>query len=343
MNNSPIEEIKTSLKEKRANLANWLETTPAPKKEALLGPVKETAVQAHLEVLDKTLEKASADALGVCTVCQEEIEPGLLEMDYTTCVCLGDMSEEESQHLEAELELAQTVQQSLMPQEVPDTPMLDVAAFSRPAQFVGGDYFDFFHFQGGADGLVIADVAGHGISASLYMAGLQAILRSLIPTADSPAEVVGHVQHLLVHNVRFATFVTLFLASFDPATHILTFCNAGHNPALVIHNEAERDKQVDWLRPTGAAIGIVEQSNFKEEQVQLEPGDTLVMYTDGVTEATNAAGEDFGQDHLSEVVQSASNLTAKEIIQTIRQELAVFTGQQNPADDMTIVACKITG
>jgi serine phosphatase RsbU (regulator of sigma subunit) len=341
MNTVPLEKIQDSLQEKRSNLEDWLNTALPPKKRTLLGPMKEEAVRTHLEVVDTALKKTSTEDWGVCSVCHGNIEPGLLEMDYTACVCLDDLSAEESRRLESELELAQTVQQSLLPQQVPDTPLLEIAAFSRPAQIVSGDYFDFFHFHDGADGLVIADVAGHGISASLYMAGLQALLRSLIPTSVSPAGVVGHVQRLLIHNVRFSTFVTLFLGSFDSATHTLTFCNAGHNPALVFHVGSDWEDPIRWLRPTSAAIGLVEETGFKEDKTHLEPGDILLLYTDGVTEAMNKKGDEFGPDRLAEVVRREAGLPAKILIQRIRQVLSEFTDGQPLADDTTLVACKI--
>jgi sigma-B regulation protein RsbU (phosphoserine phosphatase) len=341
MNTVPLEQIQDSLQEKRSSLANWLNTATSPKKRTLLGPMNEKAVRTHLDVLDATLEKASSKAWGVCSVCHGAIEAGLLEMDYTASVCLEDLSAEERRQLELELELAQTVQQSLLPQQVPDTPVLEIAAFSRPAQIVGGDYFDFFHFQDGADGLAIADVAGHGISASLHMAGLQALLRTLIPTSASPADVVGHVERLLVHNVRFSTFVTLFLGSFDSATHTFTFCNAGHNPPLVFHNGSGQEETIRWLWPTGAAIGIVEEPSFREDKTRLEPGDILLLYTDGVTEAMNKKGDEFGRDGLAEVVRREASSPAKVLIQRIRQALAEFTDRQSLADDTTIVACKV--
>ncbi len=341
MNTVPFEQIQDSVKEKRAGLTNWLNTAPPPKKRTLLGPTNEKAVQTHLDVLDTTLEKASSKTLGVCSVCHGKVEPELLEVDYTANVCLGDLSAEERRQLELELELAQAVQKSLLPQQVPDTPLLEIAAFSRPAQIVGGDYFDFFQFQDDNHGLAIADVAGHGISASLHMASLQALLRSLIPTSGSPASVVERVHRLFIHNVRFSTFVTLFLCSFDSASHTLTFCNAGHNPPLVFHNGSSQGEHTRWLWPTGAAIGIVEEPNFREETIHLEPGDVLLLYTDGVTEAMNEKGEEFGQDGLAEVVRKEASSPAKVLIQRIRHELADFTGRQSLTDDATLVACKI--
>jgi sigma-B regulation protein RsbU (phosphoserine phosphatase) len=341
MNTVAFEQIQDSLQEKRAGLTDLLNTAPSPKKQTLLGPMNEKAVHMHLDVLDATLEKAASKTLGVCSVCHGAIEAGLLEMDYTANVCLGDLPAEESRQLELELELAQTVQKSLLPQQVPDTPLLEIAAFSRPAQIVGGDYFDFFRFQDGADGLAIADVAGHGISASLHMAGLQALLRTLIPASDSPAGVVERVQRLLIHNVRFSTFVTLFLSSFDSATHTFTYCNAGHNPPLVFRSGESQGETVRWLWPTGAAIALIEESEFREEKIRLEPGDVLLLYTDGVTEAMNEKGEEFGREKLAEVVRHEASSSAKDLIQRIRQELAEFTGRQSLADDATIVACKI--
>jgi len=131
---------------------------------------------------------------------------------------------------------AMTIQKALLPQEIPNIPGLDVAAFSRPAEFLGGDYFDFIDFSADTHGLVIADVAGHGVSASLQMAGLQALARAIIPTSHSPAEVVTHIHNLFRHNIRFTTFVTVFIGAFNPTSSSFTYCNAGHNPPLLLHS-----------------------------------------------------------------------------------------------------------
>ncbi len=333
--------IRRGLLEKRAVLMNWLSPMPPTKKGILLGAGNEKAMENHIHVLDTALQKASEQTLGVCTVCRQPIETALLEMDYTAEVCLEHLSTEQARSLEAELELAQTVQRSLLPEQPPDIPALEIAAFSRPAQIVGGDYFDFFTFQDGADGLAIADVAGHGISASLHMASVQALLRSLIPASDSPAEVVRRVHRLLIHNVRFSTFVTLFLAAFDARTLTLRYCNAGHNPPLVFRRSANPHDAAQWLSPTGAAIGISEDSSYREGAAQLESGDVVVLYTDGVTEAMNRAGEQFGAQRLAAVVQQASASPAKALVAAIRQGLAEFSGAAALADDTTIVACRM--
>src|SRR5262245_9244713 len=194
MESSVFERIRGSLLEKRQNLAGWLRLAPAETRQERLGPLDERAMQAHLQVIDTSLGKIANHTLGLCTVCHDYVDPDLLEMDYTACICLDHFSGEERRQLEADLELSQKVQKALLPQQVPTIPGLELAVFSRPAQIVSGDYFDFFHFADGCHGLAIADVAGHGMSASMLMASLQTALRTLVMTTDSPAEVLQHLN-----------------------------------------------------------------------------------------------------------------------------------------------------
>jgi sigma-B regulation protein RsbU (phosphoserine phosphatase) len=337
-----FDEVRASVVEKRENVAEWLDSTPRTRRQLYLGPAGEEAVHAHLDVLDTTMARVADGTLGVCQVCQGRVETELVEMDYTSAVCLDDLSADEVRKLELELELAQSVQRSLMPQEVPETPGLEIAAFSRPAQIVGGDYFDFLQFQNGAYGIAIADVAGHGISASLGMASVQTLLRTLVAATDSPADVAGRMHHLLVHNVRFSTFVTLFLGAYDPMTRTLAYCNAGHNPPLVVRDGTGRAKVQSWLWPTGAAIGLIEGYAFKGATMQLLPGDLLVLYTDGATEAFGADDRTFGRENLAKVIEQAAGSSPKDLIQTIRQELDAFTGGRPAADDLTLLVCRVT-
>jgi len=331
-------QIQESLLEKRENLSQWLVTTPVKMRQVYLGAADEAVVQSQLDNLDTAVGKAAEGTLGICEVCSDYIDTRLLEMDYTACVCLDHLSLEEKRSLEMELELAQTVQRSLLPQQVPDTPLLETAAFSRPAQIVGGDYFDFFRFQDGSHGIAIGDVAGHGVSASLHMASVQALLRSMIPTSDAPHEVVGHVNRLLIHNVRFTNFVALFLGAFDPETYTLTYCNAGHIPPLLLTKG-----RVMWLGPTGAAIGLVEDMPYRLETLELQPGDVLLLCTDGVTEAENTAGEQFGGERLAAAAMERRESSARDLVQGIRQALETFSAGQPLADDVTIVAYKVAG
>jgi len=294
-----------------------------------------------LDVIDDAISKADAKTLGKCEVCHEVVETELLEVDYTACVCIEHLSKEERRHLESELELAQDVQKMLLPQEVPNIPGLEIAAFSRPAQIVGGDYFDFVDFSNGFHGLAIADVAGHGVSASLHMASIQALLRTLVPLNQSPAEVMRQVHKLFIHNIRFETFVTFFIGAFDSTTKTLTFSNAGHQPPLVLHKNKSEKESVEMLWPTGAAIGLVEEAEFAEKTIELQKEDLLVLYTDGVTEAVNFRNQEFGRKRLITLSQRLNNAPVKKLIQEIRHGLEEFSEGKPLADDTTIVICKI--
>ncbi len=334
-----FDQIRTSLLEKSQWVTGWLSSTETSRRRARLGPADEQDVQAHLAVIDDTLQKVDNDTLGICRVCKYPVEPELLEMDYTACVCLGDMSDEESAQLQFELGLAQHVQRSLLPQQAPDTTALEVAAFSRPAQIIGGDYFDFLNLPDGAHGLAIADVAGHGIAASLHMASIQAALRSLAPLSSSPVEISQRVHRLFIHNSQFTTFVTLFLGAYNPQTHLLTYVNAGHNPPLLLRGAGGFWPSIEWLAPTSPAIGLVEEGQFYQQEISLAPGDALLLYTDGATESENALGEPFGAERLAAAVQPAG-ASAHEMVHLARQAITAFSGDRPQSDDLTLVAVR---
>jgi sigma-B regulation protein RsbU (phosphoserine phosphatase) len=219
---------------------------------------------------------------------------------------------------------------------------MDVAAYSRPAAYVGGDYFDFIDFSEETHGLLIADVAGHGVSASLQMASLQALARVIIPASDSPAQVVERIHDLFGHNIRFTTFVTMFIGSFSPATRMFTYCNAGHNPPFVLQADGGQSTTISWLRPTGPAIGLVEEPKFSEQALALNQSDLLVMYTDGVVEAADPAKDFFGEAHLAEIVERLHDSSPRDVVRGVRQSLESFVMGKPLSDDITLVVCRST-
>jgi phosphoserine phosphatase RsbU/P len=342
MSVSVFERVRTSLAQQRQNLATWLYNTPPQEKQLRLGAADEEAVHAHLLVLDSALQKADDHTLGLCEVCHDYIEPSRLEMDYTACVCLEHLADEERRRLESDLELSQKVQQALLPQQVPDIPGLELAAFSQPARIVGGDYFDFLHFRDSTHGLVIADVVDKGMAASLLMASLQASLRILVAESDSPAAVVERLNSLFIHNIHLTQFVTLFLGRYDHITRTLHYCNAGHNPPLLYRESRSGSGQGDWLHPTGAAIGLVEEFAFRDKTITLLPDDTLLLYTDGVTEARNLQGAEFRPQGLIDFMQQHAQAPAPDLVRELRRTLQEYTAGQPLADDTTIVAGKVT-
>ena len=340
MQDGLLSRIGEALAAKQATLRQWFDSADQEEVRAALGPSGEAPFREHMHLLDTARGQAEDGSLGICTVCHEPVEDELILMDYTSCVCLSHLSEAEQRSLESELELAQTVQQSLLPQHPPDVPGLEVAAYSRPAQVVGGDYFDFFPFKDGRQGIVISDVAGHGMSSSLIMASLQTMLRTLSMDSDHPADLVTRINQLCLHNIQFTTFISLFLSAFDPKTRTFTYCNAGHNPPLLIRRDAART--VEWLEPSGAAVGLVEGSVYRDRSISMAPGDLVFLYTDGVTEANNVQGDLFGARRMAGVISEHRDLPAQDLLHAMRDQLGAFTGGGPPSDDVTMVAFRVT-
>ncbi len=334
---SALDMIQKGLTQTRENLYHWLEATPEEKKEVELGSPDACCVDDHLKVIDESLKKIDEGTLGICEICHAPVDDELLTMDYTASVCLGHYSEEELRQLESELEMSQMVQRALLPQRAPVIQGLNVAAFSRPAQIVGGDYFDFVPFKDGGHGFVMADVSGHGVSAGMLMTSLQTAFHTLVPVLDSPLDVLERINHLYMHNINFTTFVTIFFGKLDPTTRMFTYANAGHNSAYLLR----ADGQEELLHPTGPAIGLMEGFLVRTEQVQLEPGDTLVLYTDGVTEAADHQGMQLGIDGLAKVVRENVASTSEQLIQRILKAVNTFTDGIQPLDDTTLVIAKV--
>ena len=333
------ERIQEGLEEKEKVITEFLETAPETEKEICLCD-DENCVETHLEVIETCLEKIDDHTLGVCVVCQGQVDTQLLEMDYTAMVCLDHYSDEERRRLEDELELSQIVQRALLPQRVPDIRGVELAAFSRPSEIIGGDYFDFFQFRDGTQGLVIADVSGHGVSAGMLMSSLQTALRTMAPDSDSPAEILERINRFYIHNIHFTTFVTVFLARFDPATLTLTYVNAGHNPPAVRRRETS---EIHWLKPTAPAIGIAEHFHPRMEAIGFSGGDSLLLYTDGVTEVLDSGNHEFGQQRLAELIHQHADRPAPDLLQAVRQAVSAFGGNRPLMDDVTMVALKISG
>jgi sigma-B regulation protein RsbU (phosphoserine phosphatase) len=328
-----MDDIRKGLEEKRSAVCEWCEV----EKEDL-DPELETEAQTHLHVIDSSLQKLDEGILGVCTVCHGTVDDALLQMDYTACVCLDHYSTQERRALENELELSQIVQRAMLPQQIPNMAGFDIAGYNRPAQIIGGDYFDFLKFNDGVHGFVIADVSGKGVSAGMLMTSLQTAFHTLVPETDSPTKVLEKINRLYIHNINFTTFVTIFFARLNADTRTLLYANAGHNPAFLYRGAA---KTRNWLQPTGAAIGLMEEFNVRSESLQLESGDTFVLYTDGITEAINSRQEEFGKERLADVIEQNETLSADVMIQKILQSLNDFTRGNQLADDITLVVYKV--
>jgi serine phosphatase RsbU (regulator of sigma subunit) len=330
--------IQVGLDEKRQHVTEFLETASDAEKDICLCD-EACRIDDHFDVIDNCLEQIENHTLGICEVCHGVVDHTLLEMDYTAHVCLDHYSDEERRRLESELQLSQVVQRGLMPQRAPRISGVEIAAFSRPADIIGGDYFDFFKFRDGSDGLVIADVSGHGVSAAMFVSSLQTAVQTLAPETDSPAVILERLNRLYIHNINFTTFVTIFLARYDSSTGTLTYVNSGHNPPALFCKAAGT---IHWLTRTAPAIGLAEQYTARTESLHLSEGDFLLLYTDGLTEAINHQMEQFGHERLAEFVRTAADLTANEMLQIVRKGINTHRGEVRLSDDMTLVALKVS-
>ena len=249
------------------------------------------------------------------------------------------------EQLRLELELATEVQQRLFPSNPPATDSIELAGFCQPARGVGGDYYDFLLFNNEQTGIAIADVSGKGISAALLMSIVQASLRSQALADDagykmrrSPAELVSTLNQLLCLSTGAANYATFFYSQFDVRTRQLTYVNAGHNPPFLIQ---ARNGYCTRLTQGGSVIGLFKHFRYEQETIQLYSGDLLVAYTDGVTEALNSAGEEFGETRLQEALMSAANLPVTELRTEILRLVQDWCSGVPQHDDLTFVALKV--
>jgi serine phosphatase RsbU (regulator of sigma subunit) len=241
----------------------------------------------------------------------------------------------EKGRLEREMQVAHEVQASLLPHQTPEIDGWEFAARWRPALEVAGDYYDFFLCPNGRQGMVMADVSGKGMPAALFMALTRSTVRASLGQAPRPEDGVKHANRVLSDDSTDAMFVTLFYGRLDPETGEMVYVNAGHNPALVCR--PREGGPPEQLRPTGMALGILPDAPLEQRSVHLQPGDFVVLYTDGVTEAIDTQRQQFGIDRLAHVLEGQAGRTAAEVLAAIEDALDVFTGAAPQSDDIAIL------
>ena len=242
---------------------------------------------------------------------------------------LGD-----GERLDRELRTAADVQRRLFPQEQPPAATLDYAGFCQPALQVGGDYYDYFDLPDEQLGLMVADVSGKGASAALVMATLHGCIRAHAPQQGSRCEETVILANTLLHqSTEAARYATLFYAVYDRATRQLRYVNAGHPPAIVARNGAVHD-----LDSGCTPVGLLAVVRPETGRIQLEPGDRVVIFSDGVTEAMNRAGEEFGRVRLEALIVAAAARTAADLRDAILAGLRAHTDGCPQSDDVTFIA-----
>jgi sigma-B regulation protein RsbU (phosphoserine phosphatase) len=227
-------------------------------------------------------------------------------------------------------------------------PGWEFAATWRSARKVGGDFYDFFALPPSLDarssggerlGLVMADVADKGIPAALFMALSRTLLRTVAIGGHPPHEAVARTNNLILSDARSDLFVTLFYGALQPSSGHLEFVNAGHMPPLVVRGT---DGAVEELRTGGMALGVLPDLDFEQHSMRLEPGDVLMLYTDGLTEAFDAGQEMFGRQRLADILQVNRHKPAGELMQAIDFAITAFVGDTPQSDDFTLVVAKRT-
>lgn len=235
-----------------------------------------------------------------------------------------------------EIAEARSIQQGFLPKEIPQLQGYEIAGAWQPARVVGGDYYDVLPFGRETLGVCIADVAGKGLPAALLMSNLQAAFRGFASPAMSPENLCDKLNSLVCHNIANDRFITFFYAQLDGATRQLRYTNAGHNAPIVVRQDGTHDR----LREGGGILGVFPVQAFDMGTYDLGPGDRVLLFTDGVTEAPNAEGEEFGEARLLQVLVENRELSAENLQKKVLSEVAEFC-RGHWHDDATLIAIAV--
>jgi phosphoserine phosphatase RsbU/P len=240
-----------------------------------------------------------------------------------------------SHELQTAVNMGRRIQHSFLPRHLPKIPGYDLAAWWRPAESVSGDYYDVVPLPDGRLGLVVADVSGHGVGPSLLMASVRAMIHVLARMNSDPSQIVSQLAEMIAPDLDEGRFLTFLLVALDPVTHELTFCNAGHGPALVYHRATE---SFQVLNSTSLPLGFLTEFGARNgPTLEMGPGDLLVLATDGLIELQNADHELFGRKRLEAVIREYCTLAVQDIVMAIQDDVAEFLGDCDPLDDVTLM------
>ena len=266
------------------------------------------------------------------------IEKAIEQINY-----VHQMQKEPTQleSLKGDLAIASEIQQAILPRVFPPFPdiasKIDIAASMTPAKDVGGDFYDLFRIDDNRVGFVIADVSGKGIPAAIFMAVSRTLIRATGIRGGSPADCITYSNKLLAQDSVDCMFVTVFYGIVDVSTGAVTYCNAGHNPPYILTRKGEI---TPLPMSTDPMAGAIDGITYHEGTLQLESGDALVMFTDGVTEAMNTANEEFGEQRLEDTLEDVAMHNCQQMVDAIKADVAAFAGEAEQSDDITVLALK---
>ena len=300
--------------------------------QEVLGKVETTRLSQLLEDVDQALHRIDTSSFGICERCQGTIENERLLGDPLVRVCLECLTPAQQRALEYDLQLAAQLQTGFLPS--PDLAIegWNVSYHFQPAGVVSGDYCDLIRDGKGGLYFVIADVAGKGLAAAMLSANLRALFHALIPLNLSPEVLLAHANRLFRESTLPAYYATLIFGR-STASGELEIVNAGHVPALLVQNSA-----IAVFESNNLPLGLFTEQEFTSSRALLAPNDTLVLYTDGISEARNDAGEEYGMQNLRALIQQKGLCCPENLVRACREHLERFRGARERLDDETLLA-----
>ena len=266
------------------------------------------------------------------------IEKAIEQINY---IKMMEKEHVQLESLKGDLAIAREIQLAILPRIFPpfpeDVDKLDIAASMTAAKDVGGDFYDFFRIDEDRIGFVIADVSGKGVPAAIFMAVSRTLIRATGIRGTNPAECITYSNNLLAQESVDCMFVTVFYGIYNIKTGEIVYCNAGHNPPYILKQNGTVEALPMAKNPM---VGAIADMTFQEERFQLEKGESLVMFTDGVTEAMNIQNEEFGEDRLMDTLEEVTMHASQEIIDAVKADVKAFTGEAEQSDDITLLVLK---
>ena len=248
----------------------------------------------------------------------------------------------EQEKIQRDLALAAEVQRRLLPAQPPRCAAATFAAFTLPARTVGGDYYDFLDLAEGRIGIAVADIAGKGIAAALLTSAVHASLRVMAAERDLPASQLAAQMNRFLHgSTRTSSYATFFYAQLDARTGRLSYVNAGHNPPYLVRR-VETGSEITELSTGGTVLGLFPEVEYEDGVVDLRPGDLLVAFTDGVPEARNTQGEEFGEERLKDLLRGVVGATAEDVSTAVANRVREWMLGAEQHDDVTFVVTVVT-
>lgn len=285
--------------------------------------------------------------IGILTLFNKESAEGFTEADQRLLTIIAGQSanviensrlfEEEKKlmQIQQEIQVASEIQKNLLPQEIPSIKGYDIYAINIPAREVGGDYYDFIKISETKTAIALGDVSGKGLPASMLMANLQATLRGQLLFCNCAKDCIKRANNMLFKSTDTSKFVTLFFGILDTEKHTLTYCNAGHNEPIYF-----RQEQKVKLDKGGMLLSCFEDTEYDEEEMIFEKGSTLVVFTDGVTEAMNESNEEFSDERLYNLIEKNVALSSQEIAKEILSDIKKHSAGVPQFDDITLMIIK---